>query len=220
MINSCFRFAVIVLVVVGLARPALTDTVTLTASRDVKLYEDGQGDRANGSGQYLFVGRTGQPQTRRALIAFDIDGGLPADVTITSATLALNLSKTPTSGRTATLHRVLANWGEGSSNAASQEGDGTTAATGDATWLHTFHDTQRWASAGGDFEAGSSASRSIGSAGPYTWSSAGMVNDVQAWLDDPSTNFGWVIRGGEIGIEDGQAASTAASIRRRPTGRR
>ena len=114
------------------------------------LYEDGQGDRANGSGQYLFVGRNGQPQTRRALIAFDIDGSLPADVTITSATLALNLSKTPTSGRTATLHQVLADWGEGSSNAASQEGDGTTAATGDATWLHTFHDTQRWASAGGD----------------------------------------------------------------------
>ena len=82
MINSCFRFAVIVLVV-GLARPALTDTVTLTASRNVTLYEDGQGDRANGSGQYLFVGRTGQPQTRRALIAFDIDGSLPADVTIT-----------------------------------------------------------------------------------------------------------------------------------------
>jgi hypothetical protein len=199
MINSCFRFTVIVLVVVGMARPVLTDTVTLTASRNVTLYEDGQRDRANGSGQYLFVGRTGQPQTRRALIAFDVDGSLPADVTITSATLALNLSKTPTSGRTATLHRLLADWSEGSSNAASQEGDGTTAATGDATWLHTFHDTQRWASVGGSFEAGSSASHSIGSAGPYTWSSAGMVNDVQAWPDDPSTNFGWMIRGGESG---------------------
>ncbi len=129
------------------------------------------------------------------------------------------MSKTPTSGRTATLHQVLADWGEGSSNAASQEGDGTTAATVDATWLHTFHDTQRWASAGGDFEAGSSASRSIGSAGPYTWSSAGMVNDVQAWLDDPSTNFGWMIRGGESGSKtakrfDSREHPTAAN---RPT---
>ena len=138
--NSFFLVAAVPLIVAGLAGQALSDTVTLTASRDATLYEDAEGDRANGSGQYLFVGRTGQPQTRRALIAFAIDASIPGDATITMATLALNLSKTPASARTATLHRVLADWGEGSSNAAGQEGDGTTAATGDATWLHTFYD--------------------------------------------------------------------------------
>ena len=218
-VNSFFFQAAVPLIVAGLAGQALSDTVTLTASRDATLYEDAEGDRANGSGQYLFVGRTGQPQTRRALIAFAIDASIPGDATITMATLALNLSKTPASARTATLHRVLADWGEGSSNAASQEGDGTTAATGDATWLHTFYNTQTWTSAGGDFEAGSSASRSISGAGPYTWSSAGMVTDVQAWLDDPSTNFGWMIRGDESGSKtakrfDSREHPTAAN---RPT---
>ena len=74
MLNSCFRFAVAPLIVACLAGPALSDTATLTASRDATLYEDAEGDRANGSGQHLFVGRTGQPQTRRALIAFDHRG--------------------------------------------------------------------------------------------------------------------------------------------------
>ena len=85
------------------------------------------------------------------------------------------------------------------SKTSDEVGDGTTAATGDATWLHTFYNTQTWTSAGGDFEAGSSASRSISGAGPYTWSSAGMVTDVQAWLDDPGSNFGWIVVGDESG---------------------
>ena len=43
----------------------------------------------------------------------------------------------------------------------------------------------------------SAASASVDGIGPYTWSSPGMVGDVQAWLDDPASNFGWVFLGNE-----------------------
>ena len=91
----------------------------------------------------------------------------------------------------------MSDWGEGSSDAGGQEGKGTTAATGDATWVHSFYDTHTWSTVGGDFEADASASRSVSAAGSYTWSSAGMVADVQARLETPATDFGWMIRGDE-----------------------
>ena len=32
----------------------------------------------------------------------------------------------------------------------------------------------------------------------YTWSGSGLLADVQAWVSNPASNFGWVIRGNEI----------------------
>ncbi|MCA9730104.1 MAG: multicopper oxidase domain-containing protein, partial [Candidatus Eisenbacteria bacterium] len=34
----------------------------------------------------------------------------------------------------------------------------------------------------------------------YSWSSPGMVADLQGWVDDPSSNFGWVMIGQETGM--------------------
>ena len=88
--------------------------------------------------------------------------------------------------------------GEGSSNASGQEGRGANAATGDATWIHRFSATNLWDSPGGDFDPTASASLSVGATGSYTWpSSANLVADVQRWVDDPETNFGWILIGNE-----------------------
>ncbi|MDX1388559.1 MAG: hypothetical protein R3344_05190, partial [Acidobacteriota bacterium] len=77
-------------------------------------------------------------------------------------------------------------------------GGGGPSAAGDATWIHTFWDTSFWAAAGGDFVAGASASTTVDQNGPYTWgSTAGMVADVQSWLDNPGNNFGWIVLGDE-----------------------
>jgi len=40
-----------------------------------------------------------------------------------------------------------------------EENAGDDAAPGDATWIHTFYDTEDWDSPGGDFVASPSASR-------------------------------------------------------------
>ncbi|MEJ2086737.1 MAG: hypothetical protein P8Y44_13885, partial [Acidobacteriota bacterium] len=50
-----------------------------------------------------------------------------------------------------------------------------------------------------DFVATPSATEVVGGNGSYTWgSTAQMVADVQAWVDNPSSNFGWVLVGNEF----------------------
>ena len=81
------------------------------------------------------------------------------------------------------LHRSLADWGEGASNATGQEGLGATSEFGDATWLHTSVPSSFWSQPGGDFDPDSSATQQVGAVGTYAWSSPGMTADVQKWVD-------------------------------------
>jgi hypothetical protein len=175
--------------------------VTLSPIKDNTLYEDSNGLLSNGAGQYLFVGRvnpTGGTLLRRGVIAFDIAGNIPPGVGILSARLRLHMSKTITDAQLVTLHRLQADWGEGTSDAAGDEGSGTTATTGDATWQHRFYSTTTWTTAGGDFVASPSATTTVDSTGFYVWGSTPqMLNDVQNWLVNPSTNYGWLLRGNE-----------------------
>jgi len=172
------------------------DTVaTIVSAKDNTLYESLPGDLSNGAGDYFFAGRTARGSLRRGLVAFDVDGNVPAGATITAITLTLHLSQTPAQGgqEIAALHRVMADWGEGTSDADFEEGGGIAATTGDATWIHTFFDTQTWASAGGDFSTTISASQTVDAVGSYSWSGVQMIADAQMWLDTPTTNFGWIL---------------------------
>lgn len=173
--------------------------VKIIASKDNTLYENASGSYSNGSGAGFFAGQTNHGEVRRGLVAFDIAGNIPAGALIQSATLRLNLSRALSGVYSITLHRVLADWGEGMSVAFGEEGGGASATTGDATWIHTFFNTQRWANAGGDFSAAASAAQTIaGDLGFYDWGSTPeMVADVQAWLDTPAENFGWLLLGNE-----------------------
>ena len=118
------------------------------------------------------------------------------------------MSRTNAGPAPVSLHRATADWGEGTSDAPGQEGDGTDATPSDATWFHTFFDTDFWASIGGDFAPTASATTSVDQEGPYSWgSTAGMTADVSAWVDDPIANFGWVVVGDES--LSGQGQSTA-----------
>ena len=178
--------------------------VLINPSKDNTLYEDDGGSLSNGGGQHVFVGKTGDGSLRRGLIAFNVGANLPAGATIHRAALTLNMSLGGARAETVGLHRVTADWGEGSLDAPGAEGAGTDAAGGDATWLNTFFDMTRWATAGGDFLETESAAVAVGSEATYTWDSSGMAADVQAWLHNPSSNFGWVLLGNEGNRRDGQ----------------
>lgn len=177
------------------------DVAQLGAAKDNTLYENAAGSLSNGVGSHFFAGHTSiiTNVVRRGLIMFDVAADIPAGSTIHSARLTLNMSMTSSGAQPVALHRVLADWGEGMSNALGGEGGGAPAAPGDATWQHTFFSKSFWATDGGDFDAASSASISIGGVvGFYSWgSTANMVADVQMWLDNPSANFGWLLRGNE-----------------------
>ncbi len=182
------------LVLVG---SALAGQVTLEPSKDNTLYESDKGDLSNGIGDHFFAGTTGVPAIRRGLLAFDVASAVPAGATIDSVSLTMTVSRSISGDVPVALHRALADWGEGASDAPANEGGGAPAAPGDATWIHTFSPGQFWASAGGDFAATPSATIPVGFEAAYTWSSAQMATDAQGWLDDPGQNFGWVVIGDE-----------------------
>ncbi len=200
------RISVVVWVVVGLSLPVQADTVTLTPSKDNTLIEvtrGGQWSNALGNGIYSGrIGPMGGGTRRRAVLAFDLVGAVPAEAEVTSVTLTLNLVSTVSGDQTLSLHALLADWGEGTSNDGG--GQGAPATPGDATWMHTFYDTDLWSNLGGDYSAVISASQVVGiNTGVfYTWGpTPQMLADVEDWLADPATNFGWLLLGNESQLQ-------------------
>lgn len=172
--------------------------IQIAASKDNTLYQNNAGAFSNGLGHFLFAGLNNHSEARRGLIAFDLNGKFPPGAKILSAKLTLNLSKTISGPQTVVLHRVLAGWGEGASDAGGEEGGGADAMPGDATWSHTFFNTHNWSNLGGDFSPTASATLVVSVPNFYTWESTPeMVADVQSWLDAPTSNFGWLLMGNE-----------------------
>ena len=174
-------------------------TVNLVSTADNTLYESQTGSLSNGAGQHMFAGKTDQNQNalRRAILRFDIADTIPAGATISSVTLTLNMSRSISGAENVALHRLNADWGEGTSVASGQEGAGASSTTNDATWIHTFWNTQQWDTAGGDYNSTATATTSVGGNGFYTWTGSQLVADVQDMLDNPGSDFGWILIGNE-----------------------
>src|SRR6266478_6442579 len=182
---------------------AIADVININPIKDNTLYEydPADGDVSNALGNHFFAGETADGELRRGVLAFDIAGNVPAGSTILGVTLSLNMSRAAfDTARIVELHKLLADWGEGTSVAPGEEGTGAPATPNDATWRHRFFDTIFWTTEGGDFSPTASASQSVGAVGVYTWSSSEMRADVQSWLDNPATNFGWLVLGDESEI--------------------
>lgn len=183
-----------------LAAPALAQsTVQIQASADNTLFEDVNGALSNAGGQYLFCGVSAQPTIRRAVLRFDVAAALPAGARVIAAELHLNCSR---AGAQTTLridaHRLLAAFGEGTSVATGNEGGGAASTNGDATWLHSSYPNTLWTSSGGDFVATASASSQAPVTGATVWgSTAALVADVQRFLEQPASNFGWLLKSDE-----------------------
>jgi len=170
--------------------------VVLDPAKDNTLFEDADGELSNGTGQFLFAGMTRDTLSRRALVQFDVaGGGVPPGSVIDSVQLVLRMDRTIVGDIGVAIHRVTADWGEGASDADFAEGTGAQAETGDATWVHRFYATDNWTTPGGDFVAAPSATQTVGDVvRTYAWGSTPqMVTDVQSWLDQPASNFGWIV---------------------------
>ncbi|MDB6153692.1 MAG: hypothetical protein JWL90_2145 [Chthoniobacteraceae bacterium] len=183
------------------AHQCLALTVSLSASKDNTLYEEPTGADSNGTGDSIYAGRTGAfegPNNRRALIAFDTSA-IPRDATITAVTLTLFVVKAgfAAPAKNVSLFALTSSWGEGAS--LNNSGNPSPAEPGDATWLHRFYSTSLWSKPGGDFDPQPSAVTLINNTGSgfYSWSGAGLVEDVQSWTATSASNFGWLIGGNE-----------------------
>ncbi len=179
---------------VGYAGPVLrAATVDISCEQDNTLL-DQLGTNSNGGDSGVYAGRDLVGRIKRGLMQFNVAAHVPVGSTVTGATLTLYMDKTIAGVKTVTLHRVLASWGEGE---ASGQGGGSPAGPGDATWEHRFFDTVLWDTEGGDFTASESASQGVGAVGFYSWTSGQLAADVQNMLDNPGSDFGWLIKGDE-----------------------
>lgn len=198
---------------------AKATTLTLSPSQDSPIYGDDGGlagvdflGHSNGAGYTLYVGTNGTGSPRRSLIQFDFSA-LPANAVVTSATLTLAVDREPNaSNQLISLHVVTSAWTTGNSNSdvIGTPGQGATATPLDTTWYYASWpspanlDGVLWGAPGGDFRPAVVASSWVGPMGPnfsplpYTWSSQGMVNSINAWLAKPATNHGWILTGNEV----------------------
>jgi glucose/arabinose dehydrogenase len=177
-------------------------TLNLPPSRDTSLFSENQGN-SNSLGSGLFAGKLANiPGLRRVLLGFDLST-VPPGASISAASLRMTANKIPISNlnsATGTLHRVTSNWAEGQTNSGtgkSGDGVGSPANPGasDATWSHANYDSVPWTAAGGDYVATASATLAgINMVSSFTWTSAQLAADVQAWLSTPASNHGWILR--------------------------
>jgi len=195
-------------------------SISFPAAADNTIYEDFPGN-SNGIGENIFAGNTVSSKKRRALLRFDISiPTLPGNfVVITSAMLTLTMNKSIAAASNISIYPLTADWGEGNSDAGGQEGRGTVAFVNDATWPCGKADGAggcglAWTNPGGDYNPTVSATASVGPAlGDYSWTSGQMVADVQAWYDNTSPNFGWIL----IGDETAPTTANRFGSRENPT---
>ncbi len=172
---------------------ASADTVVIAPMKDNSIYDE-SGALSNGQGPGLFAGRTNDSFHRRALLKFNVAAAIPPGSTITAAELRLYVSQANAAAVPVDLHRLLADWGEGTSVAPGNGGTGTAATAGDATWTHRIFSATPWTTPGGDYAAGPSATvTAAGIGSTASFSSAGVIADVQSWLDTPAQNHGWIL---------------------------
>ncbi len=172
-------------------------SVQLHPSRDNTLIEKPD-TNSNGIGTSIFVGKTGSTNSpRRALLHFNVNDSIPSGAIIDSIFLQLAMDQSPDDSlQPITMHRMIANWGEGASDGSG--GQGAPALSNDATWNDAFLDSIPWTNPGGDFDSTSEAMIEVGASGTYIiQSTSGLIATVESWLDSSVANYGWVLVGNE-----------------------
>jgi hypothetical protein len=164
--------------------------MTILPAKDSTIFEENL--NSSGAGPHLFTGETVEGHDRRLLLAFDFSV-LPPDALVSEASLTLVLNRSRFGVVPVAVHRLLAEWGEGTSNSGDRGGDGVAATPNDATWRHRLFNTETWTNEGGDFDPIASATVPVDNLNAYTWSSADLVRDVNEWLAGTRQNYGWIL---------------------------
>ena len=186
----------------GIWHSLLADSVTLIPVADTTLFATDPTNNLGASTQ-LVGGSNGNTSPRRALIRFDFST-LPPNAVVQSVTLTLIVTKVAGGVPVASvfdLHRLLVDWKEGTGTGLF----GLGAKPGETTWATRFYPSTPWTQPGGaaqsDFSDVVSASTFVDGLGSYAFgSSSNLVADVQQWLSNPQTNFGWILISESEGI--------------------
>ena len=159
-------------------------TVTLSSVADSGI-EQFHADSNFGTATSMACGELGSSagnELRRALVRFDLTGQVPPGAIINSVSVNVVVVRVsslfPTSNFD--LRRLLQAWDESA-----------------VTWnsrLTSVLWQQPGAEGATDSVSTASASVFVSGVGPYTWSATpDLIADVQAWVNAPTTNFGWLL---------------------------
>jgi hypothetical protein len=196
--------------------------VTLEAEQDNTIFGFFVND-SNGAGPEMYSGVINDnifSLERRALIQFPIADNIPENVVITDAYIELFCTKASASGVDSdySFHRLLESWGEGDS--FSPNGQGVPASDGDATWVRRFVPDISWLVEGGNFNEIASASIPVNQNNLfYQWTGTQIIDDVQDMLDNPTENFGWILKAADeslVGTGRGFGSRQNPNINIRP----
>lgn len=180
------------------ASQAEAATVTLHPVADTTLF---QTFPDNNYGRFsLVAGTTAEGQLSRALVKFNPGTNLPPGAVISSVQLTFRVNRAPHTPVTSTfdLHRMLVDWREGTGGSGSQQTRGAPAAkANESTWNAQFSPSTPWtdpgASAPHDFADAPSASAPLAGTSLVFASTSKLIADLQSWIDNPGTNFGWIL---------------------------
>ena len=209
---------------IGVASFANATTVTVGASKDAMMFGTSAGadtNNASGKGPAMFAGADGSSNIKRSEIEFDLSS-ISSNAVVTNVTMTLFLAQVAGSGMTGggnlgprifSLYDFQQDWGEGNSGSPTTAGVGGTGQgypeqNGDSTWDYAFYNSNpalavKWNLNGtnlhgGNFSSTASATSTFNNPftvnNPYTWSSAGMVADVQNWIDGTAPDYGWLLK--------------------------
>jgi hypothetical protein len=183
--------------------------VVIPPSADTSLIELVPDNNLGGE-RYLLVGTSENLTRHRAILKFNIAAALPAGAKVTSVQLSMEVTQVPQNGdpipSNFEVHRLLRDWGEGNkvspTNCTSCGGLGVSATLNEASWSNRFSlTTNSWGAGGAqeavDYVTETSSDQFIYTVGlsPYLFSSSDRaVADVQGWLENPTANFGWLIK--------------------------
>lgn len=157
-----------------------------------------------GGANFFNAGTAGNGNRNRALLQFSLSEMIPAGSTINNVSLMLDIVRQPAVDLTPAtfgLRRTLTSWSEGD-KVPIEEGSpglGAPATDGDATWNYRSVGGATWATPGGrvavDFSGTVSSTAFVyGIGDPVQFESTPeLTADVQFWLDNPNSNFGWML---------------------------
>ncbi len=160
-------------------------TITITQGIDTYLKEKSMNRAENYGKKDKIHHKATANEAERGLIQFDLTGH--AGNTVTSATLYMYLDRGEGGGNLIEAHSISTAWEEGI-----EEGHAGVSNWDEATSTNT------WTIPGGDFNATTAGTMSTDAKGYQAMTLSPAL--VQAWLDNPSNNFGLILlsTGGDV----------------------
>ncbi len=162
--------------------------VSVDATADTTVYSNNVNNNGGGH-SFGIAGIANNGNMRNMLLLFDLSGIAPG-TSISSARLDLSVSQIGNAGGNFELFQIDTAWGEGSKTG----NQGSAASAGEATWNEAAFGTTNWSTPGGSFVAPLLSNVSITNVGANSFTStANFTSAVQAMVDDPTQNFGFLI---------------------------